>query len=1202
MADPILRQELELTPLPEPRIPLVPSGDELALDQAYQAREARRDEERWGQLMQEGAAMGQAGQDKPATSEKPSAIAKAGEAGLQAAGEGAQQFMQGLTRFVLSGEAAPEDQGRGIATEVASGLAGKAVAAKDMVMGLMGVLSSPGAAAGAGVEQALKNAGLDAAMRIPGGIGGLAPLLRAAAGGDIEDTAPMNLGELANLVTAAATPAIAGRVKKGLPGAARELKGERGSIGGRPPTQGFTEGPQDPSWLARFVRDQGGVAPSRTADLSGEYQRIPQRFKRPGGFSPDRMAEAIQEVTGQAYSDAQLLADLEGVDRKRARVRGQETGFAEGYSGMDEPPRAAETAGEPAPGPVPEQVRVNLARIEATESVKNTIANINALNSERLAESRKTKTHEQTIAGSRGAMSVEDVLAIPEGYPLNEEQITAVRDIRDAAAAHVDDLMKRVLNGEADTGLIEAFLVAGEIEAKRETSVRTAARVLEAQKIGSNAQRAAFDMGRLAEIAASLRDVTTDGIDEHVLANRLAALRTPNKRPSYIGTVGRYAWTGYQNVLDLLHWAFINSLLSNPVTHAANVAGTLGLTAWHLPERFIAGAINDLVFRNPEGVHVVEAWAAARGMAEGVFTDSVRMMGRALEGEAIFGRNPVEAHFDIKARTFGLDPETPAGKVVEVVGMMQPTRLMGVEDAFAKGVNYRGEIKALATREAWAEGLRGDARSERAAQLEAAPSPSILAAAQDASMLRTLNAELGPAGRAVMMAANMTPGARFVAPFIRTPTNIGKAVWQRAPVLNLLSKQNWSDLMAGGARANMAGARIALGSAVGGAVAWQVAQGNITGAGPSNRNLQRDLREDGLPQYSIRVGDEWYGYNRLDPVGMYLGAIATAMESASQVPDPESHWTEVAFAATAAAGKSMLDKTWAQGVKGVLDAIQEPDRKAKAIGMGWARAIVPAGVRQVTRTGIPGVVEAHPEIRELRDFTDAIYSGLPDLTPGAAKFGIEYDLPSVVDVPPRLHPITGDPMTYPAGWGPDLISPIYVSRRKNDPVLDELVGNEVVITNIPNAIFGSSTEQEMLLRPPKASDKVKLSKDEYYRLQVLATKGGDAGEHNGVDLGPLRGLPSLYDRLLVLINSDAYKAGLTAGPEGSRSDAIKQVVNTYREAARLQIRREYPLLDQVIRDREELRLRMKVPPDRQPGPLPSTGPASLNYLTNTLGR
>jgi hypothetical protein len=45
--------------------------------------------------------------------------------------------------------------------------------------------------------------------------------------------------------------------------------------------------------------------------------------------------------------------------------------------------------------------------------------------------------------------------------------------------------------------------------------------------------------------------------------------------------------------------------------------------------------------------------------------------------------------------------------------------------------------------------------------------------------------------------------------------------------------------------------------------------------GPSDPQMNRAWRDAGNQPYSIRVGDTWYGYNKVDPLGMHLGRWPT---------------------------------------------------------------------------------------------------------------------------------------------------------------------------------------------------------------------------------------------------------------------------------------------------------------------------------------
>lgn len=151
--------------------------------------------------------------------ESPSALKAGGKAGVEAAATGVDRLLRGTWNLLLSGEPHPSDVGRGTMVEVASGLAGKAAAVKDVVDGLFEIILSPGIGAGAAIQQFMKNVtpGAEQTPVLAGGAGGPSQLARAAAGMPVFKAgmtaeekaaaqAPMTLGELTNIATILATP------------------------------------------------------------------------------------------------------------------------------------------------------------------------------------------------------------------------------------------------------------------------------------------------------------------------------------------------------------------------------------------------------------------------------------------------------------------------------------------------------------------------------------------------------------------------------------------------------------------------------------------------------------------------------------------------------------------------------------------------------------------------------------------------------------------------------------------------------------------------------------------------------------------------------------------------------------------------------------------------------------------------------------
>jgi len=101
----------------------------------------------------------------------------------------------------------------------------------------------------------------------------------------------------------------------------------------------------------------------------------------------------------------------------------------------------------------------------------------------------------------------------------------------------------------------------------------------------------------------------------------------------------------------------------------------------------------------------------------------------------------------------------------------------------------------------------------------------------------------------------------------------------------------------------------------------------------------------------------------------------------------------------------------------VLEAVSDPDRYMDSFinRLGGSLA-VPTGVAQVART-------ADPVTRERETLLDAVKARIP---------GLSDDLYPARD-------IFGQPIENEGGVGPDLISPIWQSTDRNDPVIERLL-------------------------------------------------------------------------------------------------------------------------------------------------------------------
>lgn len=779
-----------------------------------------------------------------------------------------------------------------------------------------------------------------------------------------------------------------------------------------------------------------------------------------------------------------------------------------------------------------EPLRVNLKFIDAEQSTKKVIANINQLNADRLAESRKGQSHDVTIAQSKGAMTIQQALALEEGAPLRAGEMVALRDLRDAAAVHVDNLAKATLEGDFDASqhLKSAFALAGELEAKREMASRAVAQSLESHKIPSESARPRLDPKGIATLSDMFSGATD--VDPMTLAARLRSLPSTDQKLTYMQQLMGGAKTGQ----NMVHEAWINALLSGPQTHVANTSSNILTSLYGIPERQLASALH---FGDEPGVQRGEAYAMLRGVTEG-WSDGLRLMNQAWKtGQDPTGMSKMDVQEPaITSANAGVGADTTIGKAIDLAGtfIRSPSRALTAEDALFKGINYRMELKAQALREGMAEKLEGDALAKRVADIEANPPATVKVAAEKFALLQTFQNELGPAGKAFNDFVKQLPGGRVLLPFIRTPANIMKYAGQRTPILAQLSQKNWADINAGGAAKDLALARMTSGALTAAAIASLAVAGHVTGGGPKDPNLKRELLDTGWQPYSVKIGDTHYSYQRMDPFGLSIGVIADATEIIGQLPEWQAN--ELGTAIAISMSQNMVSKTYMQGIANLVDSISDPRSGSKNFSKGMARSVVPTAVRSVERI-------TDPTLRETNGMLDEIKAGIPGWSDS---------------LPPRRN-LYGDPILLSGGLGPDIVSPIYTSSMKHDPVSDEIVRVGVSLT-MPSKVIMGTPPPGVRMGPESQREGIELTPKEYDFLVRMA-----GNELKGPDG---RGMK---DTLAETFQTDAYKRQ-SEGPDGGKAMVIRSVVQAFRDAAKSELLVKSPklqlLMQQKLMDRAKV--------------------------------
>ena len=71
-------------------------------------------------------------------------------------------------------------------------------------------------------------------------------------------------------------------------------------------------------------------------------------------------------------------------------------------------------------------------------------------------------------------------------------------------------------------------------------------------------------------------------------------------------------------------------------------------------------------------------------------------------------------------------------------------------------------------------------------------------------------------------------------------------------------------------------------------VGMLAAEGMVTGGGPKDKQLRQEMMMTGWQPYSFKIGDTYYSYARIEPLGSLFGMAADAADLIGQLPQKEA--------------------------------------------------------------------------------------------------------------------------------------------------------------------------------------------------------------------------------------------------------------------------------------------------------------------------
>jgi len=633
-----------------------------------------------------------------------------------------------------------------------------------------------------------------------------------------------------------------------------------------------------------------------------------------------------------------------------------------------------------------------------------------------------------------------------------------------------------------------------------------------------------------------------------------------------------------QRVIEAFNSAYINSLLSGVFTQALNMKSGIYETLIRPLEQITGGIVRAdakairLGFAQYSGMmmhmgDIVKATHLALKQGDAILDPLARTQDNLeiVNGKAIRPISGANLGFDGSAGT-AIDW---VGKVIEL-----PSRLLMTGDEFLKQSNYRGRLYTNALENTMERGLvisskegkanikrifdEGFTKNGNANVKDSSINEAALQYARESSYTNTLRGgSYLDWGAKIQTFLNNSPEFRFMAPFIRTPTNLWRHMSNRIPGLGVFTKQNQTLWRSGDrrARAEVLGRQM-FGTAIvfyGFHLATEDIEdknGNffpkITGNGPSNFQIKKTWLANGWQPYSIAQKNKdgtitYKQYNRMDPRFMIFGWIADIKENLANINDEDKE--SILTAAILTVMRNGANKTYLRGISDVANLIGDPtENKVERFVGGVVGNLIPYA--SLRNQGIPGILEPEKTAYETRGFVDQILA--------KAGLGEKY-------LEPRRDIITGEPIEKTPSslyFNPEGI----ISFSSLLQGLS-LVGRQIDVKDNPVA-FEIARLRIALLPPQKIKNRIvdltEFKKEKQSAYDFMMENIGKT-KING---------RTFQEEIINQMNSTFYK-NLQEGDvnfDGGKEMIIKKVFKAYKDAAYAKMIKEYPDVKEALID------------------------------------
>lgn len=670
---------------------------------------------------------------------------------------------------------------------------------------------------------------------------------------------------------------------------------------------------------------------------------------------------------------------------------------------------------------------INFRYVESAEDVKAISARVSEIFEKEIVDRRQApKGWDQSMEEARKALADslgKDPATIERGSVSLDAEILAKNAIVQKAAADV---------AATAANIRQKGIAATEQDFREQVAAIETLALVQAEAQGASAEVArALNVMKAARQSAELAGNITELLakynhDPHILARMIGEMENA-------GQISKFAREATKATKwDMVVEAYKAGIIG-PVSQVANVIGNLSFIATH--------DIIDVLASMRPGGEIKMAQPAARII--GQFHGAYEGLKIAADFLGENWKQPMEALRKLDQPAIKMEQHKkaiPGDLGVLVRGLSFPW-LTAADGAFRMISEY-GEKYSYAAGKAMGEGFNPATREfrERMAWHSENIPKAVADKIQDFVTRSVFQNPLGAWGKQLQSVIKDSKVGSLFIPFTQTPSNVFKEMARLFPPSAPFVEAWRKDIAAGGASRDRAIAEIVVGGSVMGIMAGLAAQGNVTGYGPTDAGKRRLWLLTKQP-YSVKIGDTWHSYDRIQPIGTLIGFAADMVEIYDYMSFEEKD--KVPKMISIAFSQAVTNQVWLRGIVDIGRGVAESERYGPKIAQNLAASMLPG-------SGWIGQTAAilDPYMREVDSILEAIRNKIPIVREGLME---------------KTDPF-GGPIKSRERAG--IVSPIQKTKESEDKVITEAARLGVSVAKTPKKLdvisgFGKLGEFEM---------------------------------------------------------------------------------------------------------------------------------------------